>query len=179
MSERDQLGERPKHSGERAALGEQHRGRVGAAAHGLSERRRSSAQACAPFADLMLCLPQLRYLDRCGLDGRGGPLMRRDELGPVLIAAAELILQLPVLLLGSLGPGPGGGKTSGQPACLFLGGSKPAPGRSSLTAKPGEPLGPLSGRPRVGGYLALGLSDGSFRRCPGRHRDGQLLAGGT
>ncbi len=148
-------------------------------AHGLSERCGPGSQPGAPLTDLVLCLAQLRHLSRCGLDGRGCAFMRGDKLGPVRVAAAEVILQLPVLLLSPLGPRPGGGKTSGQPACLFPGGSKPAPGRSGLATKPGESLGPLSGRPRVGGYLALGLGDGSFRRCPGRHRSGQLLAGGA
>ena len=52
----------PSTPGNAAALGEQHRRRVGAAAYRLFERRDPGAQPGAPVAELVLGLPQPREL---------------------------------------------------------------------------------------------------------------------
>ncbi len=93
VRDRDQLGKRPEHAGKPAAIGEKDLGRVGTPAHGLPERRRPGPEPGALVAELVLGLPQPGQLSRGGLDGRGRTLVRRNQLGPVLVPASELILQ--------------------------------------------------------------------------------------
>lgn len=124
----------------------------------------------------MLGVTQPRHLGRRSRQRRSCLLMRRGQAGPVLILSAKVILQVPVLLLGLLGAGPGLFQRTGKAARLLLGRGQPAACRAGLAAQPGQPLGTLGGGPGVGGQLALGLGQRRLGRGPRRDGRRQVLA---
>ena len=173
----EQFGERAEHAREPAAVGQQHGRRVRSLPHRLLQGAGPGPQPGPAFADFVLGLAQASDLGRGLLDGRRGALAGRYQLGPVLVPAANVVLQLAVLLLSLLGPGPGRGQHRRQAAGFLLGRGDPAPGRAGLAAQPGQPLRALGGFPGVGCDLPFRLGQGSLGRRLGRHRRRELGAG--
>ncbi len=104
--------------------------------------------------------------------------MGGGELGPALVPPGHQILELAVLVLSALGPGPRRRERAGQSACLLLGGGQPALRGTDLAAQLGHPLSALGRGAGIGRLPPFGLRQGCLGGGAVSDRGGQLLASG-